>query len=163
MKHLLLVRHAKSAWNNPGLDDIDRPLADRGKRDAPFMAEYCKNLGLDIDHIFSSPAKRAYKTAKKFHKVFPDSQLYKETELYFGSMEDWLYMIQSVPENILLPAFFSHNPTITYFANAFQGPSTDNVPTCGVVRLESSASTWSDVDYNNTKVVAFYFPKEVRQ
>jgi len=162
MKQLLLIRHAKSAWDNPGLRDIDRPLGERGKRDAPFMAKYCRDLGLDIDHIVSSPAKRAFKTAKKFRKVFSESTLDKETELYFGSMEDWLYMIQSLPENVVLPAFFSHNPTITYFANTFQGPSTDNVPTCGIVRLESSADTWSDIDYNNTKVLAFYFPKEVR-
>ncbi|MDA8692985.1 histidine phosphatase family protein [Saprospiraceae bacterium] len=162
MKQLLLVRHAKSSWDNPGLKDMDRPLNERGKRDAPFMANYCKERGLKIDHILSSPAKRAYKTAKKFHKAFPKSILDKETDLYFGSMEDWLYLIQSIPESTITPAFFSHNPTITYFANTFKGASTDNVVTCGVVRLESTANTWADIDYNNTEVVAFYFPKEVR-
>ena len=162
MKQLLLVRHAKSSWKNPGLKDMDRPLNERGKRDAPFMASYCKKRGIKIDHIYSSPAKRAYKTAKHFHEEFSKSTLDKETDLYFGSMEDWLYIIQSTPESTITPAFFSHNPTITYFANSFKGASTDNVPTCGVVRLESSAQTWSEVDFDNTEVVAFYFPKEVR-
>ncbi len=161
MKQLLLVRHAKSSWSNQGLRDVDRPLNERGKRDAPLMAKYCKNKGLHIDHILSSPAKRAYKTAKKFHKQFPNSILDKETDLYFGSMEDWLYIIQSLPETSNMPAFFSHNPTITYFANTFSGPTTDNVPTCGVVRLQSTADRWADIDYNNTEVLAFYFPKEV--
>ena len=163
MKQLLLIRHAKSSWSNPGLEDIDRPLGERGKIDAPFMAKYCESLGLYIDQLISSPAKRAYKTAKKFHKLHATSKvIIKETDLYFGDMEDWLHIINELEENVQLPAFFSHNPTITYFANAFQGSTTDNVPTCGIVRLESSVSKWSELHYNNTNVGAFYFPKEIR-
>jgi len=63
MKNFLLVRHAKSSWSDPSLDDKDRPLNARGKRDAPFMASYLRDLALIPDILFSSPAKRAYKTA----------------------------------------------------------------------------------------------------
>jgi len=64
MKRLYLVRHAKSSWNRPELDDIDRPLNKRGKRDAPFMGQRLKQHDVCPDLIISSPAKRALKTAK---------------------------------------------------------------------------------------------------
>jgi phosphohistidine phosphatase len=56
MKTLLLIRHAKSSWNEPGLSDFERPLNDRGKKDAPEMAERLKEKGLKIDLIVSTKA-----------------------------------------------------------------------------------------------------------
>ena len=64
MKTLILVRHAKSSWDAPGLSDIDRPLNERGKKDAPEMANRLKARKLHIDLFVSSTAKRASKTAK---------------------------------------------------------------------------------------------------
>src|SRR5688572_13035528 len=66
MKILLLVRHAKSDWGDPSLADIERPLNDRGKRDAPVMAHRLLDKRIEIDAFISSPAKRARKTAKVF-------------------------------------------------------------------------------------------------
>ena len=164
MKQLILVRHAKSSWSEPGLSDIERPLNDRGKRDAPFMADYLQNKGLVPDRLISSPAVRAYTTAKHFRRTLglEKTALSKETELYFGSESDWMYMINALDESVQFPAFFSHNPTITYFSNGFQNAAFENVPTCGVVHLSSTAETWKDLDQNNTTVIAHYFPKEVR-
>lgn len=165
MKQLFLVRHAKSSWSEPGLSDRERPLNDRGKRDAPFMADYLLGKGLAPDRLISSPAVRAYKTAKYFRKTLglDKSMLSKESELYFGSESDWLFMINSLDESVLLPAFFSHNPTITYFSNSFQNAEFENVPTCGIIHLSSTATSWKDVDQKNTSVIAHYFPKEVRE
>ena len=70
MKTLLLVRHAKSSWDDPGMDDIDRPLNDRGKTDAPVMAKRLKNKGVRIDTFISSPAKRARRTARYFAEEY---------------------------------------------------------------------------------------------
>lgn len=70
MKQLLLVRHAKSDWGNPGLDDFDRPLNERGKKDAPAMAKRIIEKKIKIDAFISSPAKRAAKTAKYFAAAF---------------------------------------------------------------------------------------------
>ena len=66
MKTLLIVRHAKSSWDNADTSDIDRPLNDRGKRDAPAMAQRIIRTGLAIDRFVSSPAKRARQTAEYF-------------------------------------------------------------------------------------------------
>ena len=64
MKRLYLVRHAKSSWKDPDLDDFDRPLNKRGKRDAPLMGQKLRQADVRPDLIVSSPAKRAAKTAK---------------------------------------------------------------------------------------------------
>jgi len=61
MKTLILIRHAKSSWDQPGLSDFDRPLNERGKKDAPVMAKRVKEKGIELDHLVSSPAKRAKK------------------------------------------------------------------------------------------------------
>src|SRR5215208_3658741 len=74
MKTLILVRHAKSSWDAPGLSDFDRPLNERGKKDAPEMAERLKEKGIKVDQFVSSPAKRARKTAKYFAEVFGQSK-----------------------------------------------------------------------------------------
>ena len=66
MKTLLLIRHAKSSWDEPGISDFDRPLNERGKKDAPIMAKRVKEKAIELDHLISSPAKRAKKTAKYF-------------------------------------------------------------------------------------------------
>ncbi len=165
MKELLLIRHAKSSWENPDLEDIKRPLNPRGLRDGPYMAAFCREIGLIPDTLISSPAVRAFSTAEFFFQEFIEEviRLEKETDLYFGSESDWLHIINEMEEKVSLPAFFSHNPTITYFANKFTQDHTDNVPTCGVVHLQSIAESWADLHYNNTFVKNFYFPKELRK
>ena len=70
MKHLLLVRHAKSDWNDSSLSDFDRPLNERGKRDAPIMAHRLLDKKIEIDGFITSPAKRARKTATIFAKEY---------------------------------------------------------------------------------------------
>src|SRR3972149_8202033 len=69
MKTIILVRHAKSSWKNPRLDDFERPLNKRGRRDAPLMGEKLKERQILPDLILSSPAKRARKTADLIAKA----------------------------------------------------------------------------------------------
>lgn len=161
-KSFVFIRHAKSSWAEPQLTDKERPLNKRGKRDGPFMASYCKMVGIHLDKLISSPAKRAFRTAKYFSKEF-NIEVVKESELYFGSESDWMYLINNLNESVKFPAFFSHNPTITYFSNKLGNTFLDNVPTCGVVQFVSEATTWSQVGENNTKMINYYFPKLVRQ
>ncbi len=161
-KSFIFVRHAKSSWAHPELEDKDRPLNPRGKSDGPFMARYCRQKGIVPDRLLSSPAKRAYRTAKYFSKEFK-IEITKESDLYFGHESDWMYLINNLEEAVTMPAFFSHNPTITYFSNKLGNAFLENVPTCGIVHFESSALNWSQVGDHNTKMANFYFPKLVRQ
>ena len=70
MKTVIMVRHAKSSWEEQGVSDFDRPLNNRGKRDAPEMAQRLKKRNIPIDHFISSPAKRAKKTSELFAEEF---------------------------------------------------------------------------------------------
>jgi len=165
MKELLLVRHAKSSWKHSDLSDEERPLNPRGKRDAPFMAAYLRDEGMLPSHLISSPARRAADTAAFFAEEFEDRDIvsYRETDLYFGTESDWLQIINTLPEEVIFPAFFSHNPTITYFANRFTDDWIDNVPTCGIIHLVSGAESWSELYFDNTVIKGQYFPKEIRK
>src|SRR5580658_5524071 len=84
MKTLLIIRHAKSSWGQPTTPDIDRPLNDRGKKDAPAMAGRLLEAGIRIDRFVSSPARRARHTAELFARVFgvKDNNIVIITDLY---------------------------------------------------------------------------------
>lgn len=161
MKQLLLVRHAKSSWADPHLRDVERPLNKRGLRDAPRMAAHLKGLNIVPDVLITSPALRTRLTAGYFAEAFDieNDQVDIQQDLYFGSDSDWLHLINELDEKIYRPAFFSHNPTITYFANHFSRDYIENVPTCGVIYLQSEADYWSKVHYDNTIVLNCFFPK----
>jgi len=165
MKEVLLIRHAKSSWEYPHLPDLERPLNQRGLRDAPFMASFLRSQTIIPSNIISSPAARAWTTAEYFASEFDiaEDRIWKETELYFGSEEDWLDCIHNLDEEVSLPAFFSHNPLLTYFANRFTDDWIDNVPTCGIVCIKSTAEEWSEFYFDNAAVDKLFFPKRVRK
>src|SRR5690242_17249759 len=98
MKTLILVRHAKSSWETPGLSDYDRPLNDRGKKDAPEMAKRLKEKGIRIDQIVSSPAKRAKRTARYFADVFniDKDEIYLVEDLYGAMPESFAQTVASL-------------------------------------------------------------------
>jgi phosphohistidine phosphatase len=145
MKTLLLVRHAKSDWSTATTNDFDRPLNERGKRDAPDMAERLLNKKIKIDAFVASPAKRAMKTAVVFAKVYDrdkDDIIFKE-ELYLASVELFYEVIGSISDDFKTIAVFSHNPGITDFANSLTRAKIDNIPTCGIFAVKIDTKKWS--------------------
>ena len=163
IRDVFLVRHAKSNWDYPHLRDIERPLNDRGLRDAPRMAKYFADLGLHPDIIISSPAVRALTTAA-FFKVELDIEgedFWVRDQIYEGSASTLLQLIQLLPEGVERPVIFGHNPGFTMFANHFPGGDFMNVPTCGIVHYQADISHWGEFGPGSVKVVAHYFPKEV--
>ncbi|MBK8557214.1 MAG: histidine phosphatase family protein [Lewinellaceae bacterium] len=163
MRSVFLIRHAKSSWDHAGLRDFDRPLNDRGERDAPRMGSLLAGLGFQPDFLISSPAKRAYTTACYFAKAFsiPETDIVREEGIYEASVQDILKLIASLPDAAHKVFLFGHNPTLTDVANEFSDMPIGNVPTCGIVRIDSSAPTWPELYEGNSKVMAKYFPKVV--
>ena len=92
MKTLILVRHAKSSWEEVGMDDAERPLNERGKKDAPQMAIRLKDKNIKVDVFISSPAKRAHKTAKYFAEEYDLSkkEILVVNKLYGASVGSFL-------------------------------------------------------------------------
>ncbi|NND09048.1 MAG: histidine phosphatase family protein [Saprospiraceae bacterium] len=161
MKTVLVVRHAKSSWSDLTLADHRRPLNGRGKRDAPYMASIAQQKEQYIDLLISSPAKRAFRTAKYFRKAFGLSKeyLWEDKRLYLASPEEMIEVIQETPDEYQNIAIFSHNPGTTQLANLLGDETIVNVPTTGVFKVVSEAAGWSSFQPGNTKLVDFYYPK----
>lgn len=163
MRTLYLVRHAKSSWDNPGLRDFNRPLSDRGLRDAPSMARLLHEVGAAPDLLMSSPAKRALTTAQYFADAFgiEDADIVRNQDIYEATPTEILKIISHLPEDKKSVMLFGHNPTFTEVANLFSDNYIDNVPTCGVIQIGSSADRWSELYEGNARIKAVFFPKEV--
>ena len=164
MKKLILVRHAKSDWSNPSLSDIDRPLNDRGKRDAPVMAKRLLEKKIKIDSFISSPAKRAARTARYFAKAFgfkKNTIDYKE-KLYLAELEGFFSVIEKLDDTHDTVALFSHNYGITDFANQLTNTRIDNIPTCGVFTVSADCTSWKEFATAKKEFLFFDYPKLVQ-
>lgn len=162
MKTVYFIRHAKSSWDNVKLADIERPLNNRGLKDAPFMADFLKEKeNPSFDGIFTSPAVRAASTALLFSKVFMvEPQVVPS--IYEAEEDTILEILQELDDNLYQTvAIFGHNPTFTYLANLFSEDYISNVPTCGIFKVIGRVSKWSDFKPGNARVEATYFPKEL--
>lgn len=161
MKTLLLVRHAKSDWSTPSLGDADRPLNERGKRDAPEMASRLLNRKVGIDAFISSPAKRAKKTASIFAKAYnrdKDEIIFRE-ELYLATVDLFFDIIKLTSDEYKSIAVFSHNPGITDFANHLTNTRIDNIPTCGIFAVSIDTKKWADFEEAPRHFLFFDYPK----
>jgi len=161
MKSLILVRHAKSDWGDPGLDDFDRPLNERGKRDAPLMAQRLLDKKIKIDLCIASPAKRAGKTARIFAEElkFKKNNIIYKPELYLAGPEVFFSVVENADEKADCIALFSHNNGITVFANRLTSVRVDNIPTCGVFAIKIKSGSWKDFRDSEKEFWFFDYPK----
>jgi phosphohistidine phosphatase len=161
LKTLLLIRHAKSSWDDAGLSDFERPLNDRGKKDAPTMADRLYERGIKIDAFVSSPARRARKTAEQFAKKYKKEkdELVLKTELYMATDEAFNSVVEKLNDDFDCVAIFSHNPGITDFANNLTDARTDNIPTCGIFAVSIEAKKWNKFKEAKKKFLFFDYPK----
>jgi phosphohistidine phosphatase len=160
-KQLLLIRHAKSDWDNPLLSDFDRPLNGRGKKDAPEMAKKLADKKIKIDAFVSSPAKRAKKTCSHFTKELGSKKdnVILENKLYEAGTQNFFDVVENLKDKWDSVAIFSHNPGITDFANSLTSTRIDNIPTCGVFALKVNAKHWSDFKEAEKEFLFFDYPK----
>jgi phosphohistidine phosphatase len=164
MKKLWIVRHAKSSWSDFGLADHDRPLNERGKRDAPFMGKLIDDQYPVPTHLLTSTAKRARATCKAFRKAMGiDKEFVTRFEqLYHASMGDCLRVIHSIDDDIEIAAIFGHNPTFTYLIEELTGAGPDNLPTCGCALISSDTEHWATFETAPTKLDVLLYPKQFR-
>ncbi len=144
------------------LSDIERPLNSRGMRDAPFMAAMLSGRGVTPDQIISSPANRALTTASYFAEELriKREDILVKREIYEAWPEDILNIVQSVDEQHKTILLFGHNPSLTSIANLFSREYIANVPTCGIIQVESQVEQWALFRNENAKVAGFHFPKQ---
>ncbi len=165
MKRIYLIRHAKSSWDDPEMDDFVRPLNERGKKDAPLMGKRLKEKGITPDSMISSPATRALDTCKAIAKAldYPQEKIKTDKRLYHASEEQLLKVVQELKdrpkddEEIVL--LFGHNPGLTDFVNELLNENIDNIPTCGIVATKLNIKTWKDAKFGCGQMEFFDFPK----
>ncbi|BCX04662.1 MAG: phosphohistidine phosphatase SixA [Candidatus Roseilinea sp.] len=161
MKKLILVRHAKSSWDDPSLPDHDRPLNDRGRRDAPKMGERLAKRGVTPDLILSSSAVRALTTAQIIaEKIGYDRKaIVVDRRIYGAQVSSLLYLIQELDDQYAQVMLFGHNPELTELAHRFSDEIED-MPTCAVVELTFDVKRWVDVVDSKPVEVRFDSPKK---
>jgi phosphohistidine phosphatase len=143
MIRLVLVRHAKSDWGNPGLDDHDRPLNDRGIRDAPRMARALAETGFRPEVILSSTALRARTTAEAFAAQFGVA-VNLDPELYGAPGRILLATAAaSAARHVIVVA---HDPGMTDLAEQLSGGGIGHMPTCAVATFTWDQDDWDVLD-----------------
>jgi len=161
MKSLIIVRHAKSSWEISTPNDFDRPLNERGKKDAPAAAKRLIKKGISIDAFISSPAKRAKKTAKHFIKEYKvdKDKIILVPELYEAHSDTFYDVIEDIDDSFNSVALFSHNPGVTDFVNTLTDVKIDNMPTSGVFGVQCNITKWSDFRSAPKSFWFFDYPK----
>jgi len=161
MKTLYLIRHAKSSRDDFSLKDIDRPLNERGKKNAPFMGKILADSGLKPDVMISGPAKRAFSTAKKIAKElgYAKEFIVIEPSIYEAGIKELLHLVNSLKNEWKTVVLFGHNPGFTDFCNYLTGANLVNIPTCGVVKIEFDTRDWKMVSGDTGRLVWFDSPK----
>jgi phosphohistidine phosphatase len=162
MKTLTIFRHAKSSWDHPELSDSDRPLNKRGKRDAPIMGERLKSAGVRPSLILSSPAVRAWKTARILAKAiaYPIEFLQREPGLYHAGVNRLLDIIAAQDEGFNSIVDIGHNPGLTDLAHELVPGVTANIPTAGFVSLLVDSDNWDLRVRDSVKLIKYDYPKK---
>jgi len=167
MKELTLIRHAKSDWAEAGLDDHDRPLNDRGERDAPRMGRALAARGLKPDAMVTSTALRAHATAGKIaaELAFPEARLIREAALYLARPDEILRVVQGLDESAGSAVLFGHNPGMHEAAHLLLRPADAEkireFPTCAVARIRLPFEYWGTVAFGKGELVEFLIPREL--
>lgn len=161
MKTLYVMRHAKSAWGEPGLDDFERPLLEKGKKRTRTIIEYLKKKDVKPGLLLSSPAVRALQTAQiMLHGLGMDKEALRiEKSMYTSDseqLEDLFFDLPSTVDEILM---VGHNPAVTNFVNRFIDAKIDALPTSGTVALAFDIKDWEDVLNVKPKLRFVAFPK----
>ena len=149
MKYLTLIRHAKSSWDFADLDDMVRPLNQRGKEATTLMGHYIKSLKIKPDVMISSPATRALHTALNIASWLGinKARIDIDKSIYFGgtkAMVEKLSSLDSLPSAPDEVFLFGHEPYMSELVHKLTGDEIEKFPTCAFYRIALDAATWSE-------------------
>lgn len=165
MKTLLILRHAKSSWKNDNLVDHDRPLNNRGERDAHRMGRLLREKMLVPDLIISSSAKRARMTVEA---VVTGSgytvDIRISPELYAAGPEAYLEVLQGVEDERLCVMIVGHNPDLEELLEILSGED-EILPTAALAQVQLEIAHWQDLSFEadspQGKLMALWRPREL--
>lgn len=161
-KEIFVLRHAKSSWDEPNVDDVDRALTPRGINDAHSIATRQKKLLKDVDLIITSHANRAIHTATIFAEVieYPFERIKISANIYEIGESQLISLVKAIPDEFARVLIVGHNPTFTYFVNRYLKNPIDNIPTAGIVGFSFNTAFWKDISRDNLQSSFFEYPKK---
>jgi len=162
MKTLLILRHAKSSWSNPGSADIERPLNRRGKRDAPRMGMLLREEDLIPDIILCSPAKRAHKTAQSVSlECGYEGIIEIQEEFYPGDPDSFIEILAAIPDQIDSALIVGHNPGLEELLDVLTGESA-KMQTSALAKISLPIDRWVELNEDpRGKLVNLWRVKEL--
>lgn len=163
MKTLLILRHAKSSWSgNTG--DHDRPLNDRGRRDAPRMGELIRTEELLPDLILTSTAVRAHTTARLVADAGGfEGSIESLRTLYHAAPEDFVRALRALPDSYERVLVVAHNPGLEELLDELTGED-EVLPTAALAQVALPVARWSQLRANGTgELVNLWRPRELRR
>lgn len=160
MRYFTIIRHAKSSWGDQGLSDHERPLNERGRRDAPRMATWIARTLYKPEALIVSSAVRAQETAAYFIErlAIPNQDYVSEPRLYLAGMQEWIQVLEDALIYKKHLAFFAHNPGVTNIINWLAGESLFDAPTCAVAVI-AIPEDCKRIDSGVGKLIAYKTPK----
>lgn len=161
MKKLLIVRHAKSSWDDITLRDFDRPLNKRGIRDVPDMGKRLAAQGIQPDLIISSPANRAITTARGIacEIGYDIERIQEQPQLYHANTYTITDVISEVSNDIETLMIFGHNPGFTDLIGRVSDLNLYNLPTCAVCGVEFDFTAWKEIQNRRGRKFYYDYPK----
>jgi len=165
-RRLLLLRHAKSSWDDPGLSDHDRPLAPRGRRAASALGEHLQGVAELPELVLCSSAVRTVQTLERIRAALPEASVEIENELYGADEDELLARVQRLPSSVSIAMLIAHNPGIGDLAVMLVGHGDAKArarmeakfPTAALARLVFDKK-WSAVEPRGATLEEFWTPR----
>ena len=169
MKRLTILRHAKSSWGDPELDDFDRPLNVRGWNAAKRIGRELKNRDFRFDLVVASPAARVRETIDGVREEFDlAAPIHLDQRLYLASNEQLLALIRELPESVERPLFIGHNPglqelllAVTVDGGQERSKVQRRFSTAALAVVDVPANRWSELECGSGKFVDLLLPKDL--
>lgn len=160
MKQLFLLRHAKSSWDDPALDDFDRPLNPRGKKAAPLMGRVIKERKINPELILCSTAKRTKQTIKLVNETAKfDADVTFTNAIYHASANQLIDLIRKQKPSVNSILLIGHNPGLEDFIQVLTGKF-EPIPTAALVQIDVSAEQWSGITNGDNQLAWIVRPRD---
>ena len=161
MKHLWLLRHAKSSWDEEGLADHDRPLAPRGRKAGKRIRRWAAEHELHPDLVLCSTALRARATLDLVAPAFGTAVIEIEGGLYHAWADDLLERLRVVAPDLQGVLMIGHNPGLHELARLLAPPGPDEFPTGALVELRVPVDDWKELQPGRAELVQLVVPRQL--
>jgi phosphohistidine phosphatase len=170
MKRLTVLRHAKSSWDDPNLDDFSRPLNERGWKAARRIGHELKHREMPFDLVLASTAARVRETIDGLQEKYDFAvPIQFEPRMYGATEHELLSLLQALPETVQAPLLVGHNPGLERLIVELTRDDKDGLrrraagkfPTAGVAAIELPARRWAEIGPGSGEIVELILPKEL--